>query len=60
MLLLDFVQTINKAITSRREKEIEADFKMNQVLPPLVVNMQIEEIVAITTRQHCYESFKKN
>ncbi|OMO53636.1 hypothetical protein COLO4_36684 [Corchorus olitorius] len=31
MLLMDFVQGVDKALVRRREKEIEADFKMNHV-----------------------------
>ncbi|XP_039130859.1 protein FAR1-RELATED SEQUENCE 5-like [Dioscorea cayenensis subsp. rotundata] len=43
MMLMDFVQGVEKALIRRREKEIEADFKMNNVHPSLMLHMPIEE-----------------
>ena len=43
MLLLDFV---DKALVSRREAEIDVDFYMNNVLPPLVLHMPIVEVAS--------------
>ncbi|XP_039135059.1 protein FAR1-RELATED SEQUENCE 5-like [Dioscorea cayenensis subsp. rotundata] len=40
---MDFVQGVEKALIRRREKEIEADFKMNNVHPSLMLHMPIEE-----------------
>ncbi|XP_039134271.1 protein FAR1-RELATED SEQUENCE 5-like [Dioscorea cayenensis subsp. rotundata] len=43
MLLLEFVQGVDKALIRRREKEIESDFKMNNMQPSLILHMPIEE-----------------
>ncbi|KAH7670560.1 FHY3/FAR1 family protein [Dioscorea alata] len=43
MLLLEFVQGVDKALIRRREKEIEADFKMNNMQPSLILHMPIKE-----------------
>ncbi|KAH7663319.1 FHY3/FAR1 family protein [Dioscorea alata] len=43
MLLLEFVQGVQNALIRRREKEIEADFKMKNMQPSLLLHMPIEE-----------------
>ncbi|XP_039131862.1 protein FAR1-RELATED SEQUENCE 5-like [Dioscorea cayenensis subsp. rotundata] len=43
MLLLEFVQGVDKALIRRREKEIEVDFKMNNMQPSLILHMPIDE-----------------
>ncbi|KAH7676924.1 FHY3/FAR1 family protein [Dioscorea alata] len=43
MMLMDFVQGVEKALIKSQEKEIETDFKMNNVHPYLMLHMPIEE-----------------
>ena len=60
MLLLNFVRSVDKALVSRREAEIDADFYMNNVLPPLVLDMPVEEVASKLYTYAYSKNFKKS
>ena len=59
MLLLDFVRGVDKALVSRREAEIDADFYMNNVMPPLVLHMPIEEVASKLYTPCLFQKFQE-